>query len=94
MPFLPPNQQRQGTEGTKKQLLGTYSITQVKYHKRDKLEKSTFSMLFLKTFKDVKFVADGTDIYYSINEKLLSNASCASRPKQFIVLYLITCLSM
>jgi len=30
-----------------KQLLGTYSITQVKYHKQTrKLEKSIFSMLF------------------------------------------------
>ena len=26
------------------------------------------------------------DIYYSINEKLLSNASCASRFKQFILM--------
>jgi len=30
-----------------------------KYYKREKLEKSIFSMLFLKTFKDAKFVVDG-----------------------------------
>ena len=38
-----------------------------------KLDKSIFLMLFLKTFKDAKFVVDGNavpDIYYSINEKL------------------------
>ena len=29
------------------------------YYTREKLEKSTFSMLFLKTFKDAKFVVDG-----------------------------------
>jgi len=32
-----------------KQLLGTYSITQVKYYKPEKLKKSIFSTLFLKT---------------------------------------------
>jgi len=42
-----------------KQLLGTYSTTQVKYYKQTrKLEKSTFSVLFLKTYKDVKFTVD------------------------------------
>ena len=30
-----------------------------KYYKREKLDKSIFSMLFLKTFKDAKFVVDG-----------------------------------
>jgi len=49
-------------------------------------------MLFLKTFKDAKFVVDGnafqTHFYYFINEKLLSNASCASRFKQFILMTL------
>jgi len=39
----------------------TYSITQVKYYKQTrKLEKSAFSMLFLKTLKDVKFTVDGS----------------------------------
>ena len=49
-------------------------------------------MLFLKTSKDAKFVVDGNalmpGIYYSINEKLLSNASCAFRFKQFILMTL------
>jgi len=44
-----------------KKLLGTYSTTQVKYYKqRRKLEKSIFSMLFLKTSKDIKFAVDGS----------------------------------
>jgi len=57
--------------------VGAYSITQIKIlQTRKKLDKSIFLMLFLKTFKDAKFVVDGNavpDIYYSINEKLLSN---------------------
>ena len=37
-----------------KQLMGTYSTRQIKYYNQTrKLEKSTFSMLFLKTVKDV-----------------------------------------
>jgi len=46
-------------------------------------------MLFLKTFKDAKFIADGNafqTLITLINEKLLSNASCASRFKQFILM--------
>ena len=43
-----------------KQLLGTYFTIQVKYYKRKKTKKSIFSMLFLKTFKDVKFSLDGS----------------------------------
>jgi len=43
-----------------KQLLGTYSITQVKYYKMRKLEKSVFSMLFLITFRDAQFTVDGS----------------------------------
>ena len=47
-----------------RQLLGTYSITQVKYYKQTrKLEKSIFLMLFLKTFKNVKFTVDDSDKY-------------------------------
>jgi len=33
--------------------------TSKKYYKREKLDKTIFSMLFLKTFKDAKFVVDG-----------------------------------
>jgi len=43
-----------------KQLLGTYSTIQVKYYKQKKTKKLIFSMLFLKTFKDVKFSLDGS----------------------------------
>ena len=46
-------------------------------------------MLFLKTFKDAKFIADGNafqTLITLINEKLLSNASCTSRFKQFILI--------
>jgi len=46
-------------------------------------------MLFLKTFKDQKFTVDGSglkNIYYSVNEKLLSNAGCAFKLKQFILM--------
>jgi len=43
-----------------KQLLGTYSTTLVKYYRQTrKLQKSIFSMLFLKIPKGVKFTADG-----------------------------------
>jgi len=37
-------------------------------------------MLFLKTFKDVKFTVDGSafQTFITVNEKLLSDASCAS----------------
>jgi len=53
-----------------KQLLSTYSITPVKYYKQTrKLEKkSVFSMLFLKTFKDVKF---------TVVEHIVIQTSCA-----------------
>ena len=55
----------------------------------EKTREINLSMLFLKSFKDAKFVVDGNAlmpyIYYSVNEKLLSNASCASRFKQFIL---------
>jgi len=43
-----------------KQLLGTYSTIQVKYYKQKKTKKLIFSMLFLKTFKDVKLSLDGS----------------------------------
>ena len=44
--------------------MGAYSVTQIKKNIRPtnekKLDKSIFSMLFLKTFKDAKFIVDGT----------------------------------
>jgi len=58
-----------------KQLLGTYFTTRAKHYKQTrKLEKSIFSMLFLKTFKDVKFTVYGGAFqtfinYYSVNER-------------------------
>jgi len=58
-----------------KQLLGTYFTTRAKHYKQTrKLEKSIFSMLFLKTFKDVKFTVYGSAFqtfisYYSVNER-------------------------
>jgi len=36
----------------------TFYHTNKKYYKREKLEKSIHSILFLKTFKDAKFVVD------------------------------------
>ena len=50
-------------------------------------------MLFLKTFKEAKFTVDGSVFQtfitlQCINEKLLSNASCTSRLKQFILMAL------
>jgi len=69
-----------------KQLLGTYSSAQVKYYKTRKLEKSVFFSAVRKTFKDVKFTVDGSAFQTFITLKLLSNASCASRLKQFILM--------
>ena len=46
-------------------------------------------MLFLKTFKDAKFVVDGNafQTFITLSTKnFLSNASCASRFKQFILM--------
>jgi len=49
-----------------KQLLGTYSITPSEILQTRKLQKSIFSMLFLKTFEDVKFTVDGTYLSRSL----------------------------
>jgi len=75
-----------------KQLPGTYSITEVKYHKREKLEKSIFSTLFLKTFKDVKFTVDecidylSTQIRYSRNSKEQNCVDSTERLKKHLQL--------
>ena len=44
-----------------------------------------------KTFKDVKFTVDCTafQAFITANEKLLSNASCASRLKQFLLVLVL-----
>jgi len=49
-----------------KSVTGYNSATQVKYYKKRKLEKSFFSMLFLKHLKDVKFTVDGSASHSSI----------------------------
>jgi len=45
-------------------------------------------MLFLKTFKDIKFTVDGSvfQTFINLSTKNLANASCASRLKQFILM--------
>ena len=51
-----------------KQLLGTYSITQVKHHKRENYRNQFFSTLFLKTFKNAKFTVDGSAYVVVVKE--------------------------
>ena len=64
------------------------------YHTRKllqtrKLDKSIFSMLFLKTFKDVKFTVDSS-AFQTVNEKLLSNASYSTDNGQHLLYKCIT----
>jgi len=85
MPFLPPNQQRQSTEGNCPKTFNKTVTWYIFYHtskilQTRKLGKSIFSMLFLKTFKDAKFTVHGSAFQTFITlstKKLLSNASCA-----------------